>query len=166
MNAQIEKDMTMRYSVAANIPPTFASNEVPPASQADILNKRVRSPPPVSMRTRNNGDYIHPPTRTQSTPPAALRQPLSRRPSREAIQSYPSIVKQGSLSRQPSGEAIQGYPPVAEDYRGCAPVSPDNAPSESQAVCGLFHRIGIISKAQLGCAARSPQWNMLGEFIA
>ena len=151
MNAQIEKDMTMRYSVAANIPPTFASNEVPPASQADILNKRVRSPPPVSMRTRNNGDYIHPPTRTQSTPPAALRQPLSRRPSREAIQSYPSIVKQGSLSRQPSGEAIQGYPPVAEDYRGCAPVSPT--------MPHLSHRLSVAFSTESG-SFRRPNWDV------
>ncbi|KAK6860287.1 hypothetical protein PG995_003923 [Apiospora arundinis] len=150
MNAQIEKDMTMRYSVAANITPSFASNEIPPASP-DTLSKRIRSPPPVSMRTRNNGDFIKPPARAQSTPPSAMRQVLSRKSSREGVKSYPLPLKQGSLSRRSSREAIQGYPPSAEDYRGCAPVSPT--------MPHLSRRLSVAFSTESG-SFRRPNWDV------
>ncbi|KAK8074664.1 hypothetical protein PG997_009327 [Apiospora hydei] len=149
LNAQIEKDLSMRYSVSSNIASNVAANEVPPVSQADIVNKRIRSPPPVSMRTRNNGDFIKPLTRAQSTPPAAMRQLLSRKPSREGIQSYPSVV-----SQEPSREAIHGYPPVAEAYRGCAPVSPT--------MPHLNRRLSVVVNTESG-SFRRPNWDVQPE---
>ncbi|KAK7962168.1 uncharacterized protein PG986_002993 [Apiospora aurea] len=149
LNAQIEKDLSMRYSVSSNITSNVAANEVPPVSQAEIANKRIRSPPPVSMRTRNNGDFVKPPTRAQSTPPAAMRQLLSRKPSREVIQSYPSVV-----SQEPSREAIHGYPPVAEAYRGCAPVSPT--------MPHLNRRLSVVVNTESG-SFRRPNWDVQPE---
>ncbi|KAK8016528.1 hypothetical protein PG993_014717 [Apiospora rasikravindrae] len=149
VDAQIEKDLSMRYSVSNNISPNVAANEVPPMSQADIVNKRIRSPPPVSMRTRNNGDFIKPLTRAQSTPAAAMRQPLSRNSSREGIQSYPSVVSQ-ELNR----ESIHGYPPVAEGYRGCAPVSPT--------MPHLNRRLSVVVNTDSG-SFRRPNWDVQPE---
>ncbi|KAK8064729.1 hypothetical protein PG994_007367 [Apiospora phragmitis] len=146
VNAEIEKDLSMRYSVSSNISSSVIANEVPPVIQADILNKRIRSPPPVSMRTRHNGEFIKPLTRAQSTPAAAMKQPLSRRSSREGIQSYPSAVSQG-----PSREAIHGYPPVAEGYRGCAPVSPT--------MPHLNRRLSVAFSTESGLFRR-PNWDV------
>lgn len=152
MNAQIEKDLSMWHSVSPNLAPAIPAtpaipaNEVRPVSQVESLNKRIRSPPPVSMRTRNNGDFIKAPVRAQSTPPAAMRQPLSRKSSREGIQSFPSAVNLGPSMQ----EVAHSFPPVTEGYRGCAPVSP-TMPHLSQRLSVAF---------STGSGSRRPNWDV------
>ncbi|KAK7914843.1 hypothetical protein PG985_012546 [Apiospora marii] len=152
MNAQMEKDLSMRHSGATNmVPPAMpAANEARPVSQVstvESLGKRIRSPPPVSMRTRNNGDYIKNPIRAQSTPPAAMRQALSRKSSREGIQSFPSTANLG-----PSIQGVHhGYPPVAEGYRGCAPVSPK--------MPDLSRQLSVAFSTETG-SFRRPNWDL------
>ncbi|KAK9781582.1 hypothetical protein SCAR479_01453 [Seiridium cardinale] len=83
-------------------------------SNADQVRK-ARTPPPVSMATRNQ--RAGPPSRTQSTPPVRGDPDasyISRRSSREDIYSYPS--GQPSLSRRSSRENIHSYPPAQADY--------------------------------------------------
>ncbi|KAJ8124460.1 hypothetical protein O1611_g9180 [Lasiodiplodia mahajangana] len=60
-----------------------------PSFQSQYLVSKT--PPPVSMKTRNIGPLrVPPPIRPRSTPPARSGAPtLSRKPSREGVQSYP-----------------------------------------------------------------------------
>ncbi|KAK8122522.1 hypothetical protein PG984_011192 [Apiospora sp. TS-2023a] len=153
---QIEKDLSFRHSVSPNMAPAVPAvpavpvihaNEVRPVSQVESLNKRIRSPPPVSMRTRNNGACIKAPVRAQSTPPAALRQPLSRKSSREGIQSFPAAGNLGPSIQ----EAAHGYPPVIQSYRGCAPVSPT--------MPHLTRRLSVTVPTDSGSFQR-PNWDV------
>ncbi|KAI0405922.1 hypothetical protein F4802DRAFT_124467 [Xylaria palmicola] len=75
-----------------------------------------RTPPPVSMKTRNMGPLrVPPPIRPRSTPPVnSGGLPLSRKPSREGVQSYPPYnyptnANHASLSRRSSQESLYAY---------------------------------------------------------
>ncbi|TGJ84882.1 hypothetical protein E0Z10_g3888 [Xylaria hypoxylon] len=75
-----------------------------------------RTPPPVSMKTRSMGPLRVPlPIRPRSTPPVRSVAPtLSRKPSREGVQSYPPYnypmnSNPAALSRQSSQEGFYTY---------------------------------------------------------
>ncbi|KAH9889244.1 hypothetical protein F4778DRAFT_398242 [Xylariomycetidae sp. FL2044] len=111
---------TMSQRSEWNGPPEVLSPTAlgPPPIPANF--KVSRSSPPVSMRTRNAGSLlVPPPLRPQSTPPGTFvpygTSSLSRKSSREGIQSYPPATNpflptNGSLSSQSSREHIQSYP--------------------------------------------------------
>ncbi|KAI1408567.1 hypothetical protein F5Y13DRAFT_172277 [Hypoxylon sp. FL1857] len=80
--------------------------------------KLSRSPPPVSMRTRNMGPLrIPPPARSQSTPPESMKRPArssySRRGSREGLRTpqLTSAFTSGPtpVSRKSSRESFDNY---------------------------------------------------------
>ncbi|ORY67294.1 uncharacterized protein BCR38DRAFT_407283 [Pseudomassariella vexata] len=125
MTAQVERESETRYA-ASDEPEVQPSPAVasctslePPAAAAHI--RKPRTPPPVSMRTRNMGSVrVPPPPRPQSTPPNAV-QPcalpaLSRKTSRESIYSYPAVSGSAPISRQTSRENIYSYLPVQQQY--------------------------------------------------
>lgn len=75
-----------------------------------------RTPPPVSMKTRNMGPLrVPPPIRPRSTPPTRSGAPLlSHKSSREGVQSYPPYCypmnpDRVTLSRQPSQGRFYTY---------------------------------------------------------
>ncbi|KAI0862929.1 hypothetical protein F4860DRAFT_103722 [Xylaria cubensis] len=75
-----------------------------------------RTPPPISMKTRNIGPLRVPPLiRPRSTPPVKSGPPvLSRKPSREGVQSYPPYhypmsSNHASASEQSSRENLYAY---------------------------------------------------------
>ncbi|KAI0125183.1 hypothetical protein BJ170DRAFT_598009 [Xylariales sp. AK1849] len=128
MTAQVIGDSKMHRS--ATTWSDSVSSDSPSASLLEPITdrtqiKKARTPPPVSMRTRNIGSrQAPPPLRAQSTPPGANRphgaNTLSRKTSRESIHSYPAAVDprtQPPLSRRSSRENVQSYPPAQEHYQ-------------------------------------------------
>ncbi|KAI1335322.1 hypothetical protein F5Y15DRAFT_251510 [Xylariaceae sp. FL0016] len=114
-----------------------------------------KTPPPVSMRTRNLGTLrVPPPLRARSTPPRASRKSaepsLSRKSSREGIYSYPPasdpfFSQKSSLSRQSSRENIMSYPSSKPQARYRAPppwmTSVDNGRTTSFYTPSGEHRV-------------------------
>jgi hypothetical protein len=126
MTAQVERDLEMHYAAFGpnvNSSNDYQSTVLEPTLAASRL-KKTKTPPPVSMRTRNSGFLrVPPPLRAQSTPPDATRVhsgfPLSRKTSRESIHSYPAAVDprtQPTLSRRSSRDNVRSYPPAQEQY--------------------------------------------------
>ncbi|KAI3327001.1 hypothetical protein HD806DRAFT_379727 [Xylariaceae sp. AK1471] len=88
-----------------------------PASTSQYLISRT--PPPVSMKTRNMGSLrVPPPIRPRSSPPGKTGGPtLSRKSSRDGIQSYPPYTHAMEsnhivLSRRSSQESFYAYSPA------------------------------------------------------
>ncbi|KAI0021400.1 hypothetical protein F4780DRAFT_288052 [Xylariomycetidae sp. FL0641] len=116
--------------------PTFLEPPVP--SKRSSVSK---TPPPVSMRTRNMGCLrVPPPLRARSTPPGTPRMgepsSLSHQSSREAVQSQPSTLladAQPLLARKSSRELIQSYPP---------------AQGQSSAQCSSRRSAGVVGRPE------------------
>lgn len=132
------------------------SLELPPASSRAKLSK---SPPPVSMRTRNMGSLrIPPPPRAQSTPPENMkwsgRPTFSRRGSRDENFTIPEVAGTSApnhpmVSRRSSRENMHSYPP-AQAYRyGDTP--PLTAANNFQP---MGHRM------QAPALSRRPSWDV------
>lgn len=100
-----------------------------------------RTPPPVSMKTRNMGPLrVPPPIRPRSTPPTRSGAPLlSHKPSREGVQSYPPYFNpmnpnHATLSRQSSqgrfyaysAAQIQAFLNQPAETPGVSPFNPSN----------------------------------------
>ncbi|KAI8627930.1 hypothetical protein F5Y19DRAFT_159221 [Xylariaceae sp. FL1651] len=101
--------------------------ELPSATQYLVS----KTPPPVSMKTRNMGSLrVPPPLRTQSTPPGISGAPVvSRKSSREGIQSYPPTKysmesKKSSLSQRSSQENLYAYTPAQIQSLLSSPPTP------------------------------------------
>ncbi|KAI1848244.1 hypothetical protein JX266_005957 [Neoarthrinium moseri] len=110
------------FGVRENLAPT----SLRPFSPPEHLRK-AKTPPPVSMRTRNAGGLrVPPPLRAQSTPPGNHRRPsgtipnLPRKASRENVFSFPPAIDpraRPSLSRNSSRNSVRSYPPAQEFYQ-------------------------------------------------
>lgn len=115
------------YELALDKSHPTTSLELPPVGPTVKLSK---SPPPVSMRTRNMGPLrVPPPTRPQSTPPESMerpgRPPYSRRGSREGSFMNPEATgniapDHTMISIRSSRENLHSYPP-AHAYRYTSP---------------------------------------------
>ncbi|KAI1654108.1 hypothetical protein F4813DRAFT_235271 [Daldinia decipiens] len=105
------------YEFAQGKSHSATSLEVPPPVPSSRFSK---SPPPVSMRTRNMGTLRIPPVRSKSTPPENMgrpgRTPYSRKGSREGNLTTPDVsgtfaANQTTVPRRSSRENFQNYPP-------------------------------------------------------
>ncbi|OTB02889.1 hypothetical protein M426DRAFT_190346 [Hypoxylon sp. CI-4A] len=147
MTGQRERDLGMTQArmrrsseFAPGKPRSSATLELPPPVPNMKLSK---SPPPVSMRTRNMGSLrVPPPPRSQSTPPESMmrssRLHYSRRGSRGASPRIPEVINpplpnHNSMSRQSSRESFQGYP--TQTYHGgkAVTLTVNNQPGSLQA---------------------------------
>ncbi|KAI1379779.1 hypothetical protein F4677DRAFT_294865 [Hypoxylon crocopeplum] len=114
---------TPNYELAQGRSHSTTSLELLPATSNVKISK---SPPPVSMRTRNMGSLrIPPPPRSQSTPPESMqrpgRPPYSRRRSRDGNLRNHGVTSvfapdYTAISRRLSRENFHSYPP-AQAYR-------------------------------------------------
>ncbi|KAI2780271.1 hypothetical protein F4815DRAFT_445497 [Daldinia loculata] len=106
------------YEFAQSESHSAISLELPPPIPSSRFSK---SPPPVSMRTRNMGSLrVPPPVRSKSTPPENMGRPgrplYPRRGSREGNLTTPDVrgtfaANQTTVSRRSSQENFQSYPP-------------------------------------------------------
>ncbi|CAJ2504347.1 Uu.00g117410.m01.CDS01 [Anthostomella pinea] len=117
-----------------------------------------RTPPPVSMRTRNMGTLRVPsPHRAQSTPPRALRTrdgpSLSRKSSREGIQNYPPAAE----SVDPRGTALSRKS-SREDFYSLAQVQTHSTPQ----MPSMDFRRSMSFQTQSG-EHRVPKWDVQAD---
>ncbi|OTA97609.1 hypothetical protein M434DRAFT_391800 [Hypoxylon sp. CO27-5] len=94
--------------------------------------KLLKSPPPVSMRTRNMGPLrVPPPVRSRSTPPESMGRPArssySRKGSREGLRT-PQLTStfasdHTAISRTSSRENFHSYPPAQPYHYAEKPFS-------------------------------------------
>ncbi|KAI0850017.1 hypothetical protein F5Y00DRAFT_48184 [Daldinia vernicosa] len=112
-------NMRRSYEFAQGESDSATSLELPPPPMPS--SRFSKSPPPVSMRTRNMGSLRVPsPVRSKSTPPENIGRPgqplYSRRGSREGNLRTPDMsgtfaANQTALSRRSSRENFQNYTP-------------------------------------------------------
>ncbi|KAI1755855.1 hypothetical protein F4782DRAFT_372437 [Xylaria castorea] len=112
LNSRIHDDARHRSLASQN--EHYANAFLKPSYPQQYLSSRT--PPPISMKTRNIGPLrVPPPIRPRSTPPVKPGPPmLSRKPSREGVHSYPPYhypmsSNHASLSGQSSQENLYTY---------------------------------------------------------
>ncbi|KAI2617170.1 hypothetical protein GGR54DRAFT_641273 [Hypoxylon sp. NC1633] len=144
------------YELAAGKSHSTTSLQLPPAPPHVKISK---SPPPVSMRTRNIGSLrVPPPPRSKSTPPENKRRPArppySRRGSREGDLRGNDVTSifapnHPTMSRRSSRESFHAHPPAqAYRYNGTPPLMPaGNNPQASR------YRTGAAE-------TRVPNWDV------
>ncbi|KAI1156282.1 hypothetical protein F4825DRAFT_322052 [Nemania diffusa] len=126
-----------------------------------------RTPPPVSMKTRNIGPLrVPPPIRPRSTPPARSGAPtLSRKPSREGVQSYPPYhypmnVSHAAVPRPSSQESFYTYSAAQiQAFLNQPTQMPGNTtirPSSAQYNLGGYRTFSDVSNSKHG---RVPSWD-------
>ncbi|WYZ39138.1 hypothetical protein EsH8_III_001052 [Colletotrichum jinshuiense] len=108
MTAQMERDIGMRFNTTEPMPltplrPDFLTSQ---GLQIPEISPKKRSPPPVSLHTRNGKNASKPVSaRPQSASSSEASQSrwrtLSRQSSRETIHSYPSAALNDSFSVPP-----------------------------------------------------------------
>ncbi|KAF2964231.1 hypothetical protein GQX73_g9328 [Xylaria multiplex] len=119
-----------------------------------------RTPPPVSMKTRSIGPLrVPPPIRPRSTPPVKSGAPaLSRKPSREGVQSYPPYNRpmnsnHATLSRRSSQESFYTYSTAQIQAFLNQPSQVSNAmPWGVQSHLGEYRGLGGVTNANYGMA--------------
>ncbi|KAI1121661.1 hypothetical protein F5Y10DRAFT_96762 [Nemania abortiva] len=125
-----------------------------------------KTPPPVSMKTRNMGPLrVPPPIRPRSTPPVQSGAPtLSRKPSREGVQSYPPynypINVNHAVVPQPSGhENFYAYSAAQiQAYLNQPPQMINNTnmrPSSAQYNVGGYRSFSVVANSKHGA---TPSW--------
>ncbi|OIW30846.1 hypothetical protein CONLIGDRAFT_291610 [Coniochaeta ligniaria NRRL 30616] len=128
-----------------------------PREPIAVQPKKTKTPPPVSMMTRPNGSLRVP----RSLRHHKSAQSLSRKSSRDSIQSYPAAVPpvQPSLSRRSSRENVQSYPsyqqappPIREQVLSPPPI-PRMDPRRSMSLRGQNHPQGMSAPY------RAPNWD-------
>ncbi|KAI1494576.1 hypothetical protein F5X96DRAFT_616528 [Biscogniauxia mediterranea] len=134
--AKRSRSISMTAQMERNIQPSlvaFRSSERTSSSPLNSLEvpqfaKHItgsRTPPPVSMRTRNMGSlHVRPPARPRSTPPGTIRArdrpSLSRRGSQEYNSINPHVLgftaqSRGVISRRASRESTNSYETAPEE---------------------------------------------------
>ncbi|KAI0542774.1 hypothetical protein GGR58DRAFT_170350 [Xylaria digitata] len=119
-----------------------------------------RTPPPVSMKTRSMGPLrVPPPIRPRSTPPVKLGAPaLSRKPSREGVQSYPPYNRpmnsdHANLSRRSSQESFYTYSTAQiQAFLNQPPQMSNAMPWGVQSHLGEYRGLGGVTNPNYGIA--------------
>ncbi|KAI0096789.1 hypothetical protein GGR51DRAFT_492127 [Nemania sp. FL0031] len=135
-----------------------------PSFQSQYLVSKT--PPPVSMKTRNMGPLrVPPPIRPRSTPPVRSGAPtLSRKPSREGVQSYPPYnypinINHATMSQPPSQGNFYAYSAAQiQAYLNQPPNMLSNGairPSSAQYNVGGYRDIGGIPNSKHNI---TPSW--------
>ncbi|KAI2637713.1 hypothetical protein GGS26DRAFT_424584 [Hypomontagnella submonticulosa] len=146
-------DARRSYEMAQRKSHSATSLELPPVMPNVKLSK---SPPPVSMRTRNMGPLrMPPPLRSRSTPPESItrsgRPPYSRKGSREGslrnIQTPDTSMSNNSvIFRTPSRESLRGPPSARYHFEQSSIVPVGN---------NLYP-----TSPNMGAPGRAPSWEV------
>ncbi|KAI1427391.1 hypothetical protein F5Y12DRAFT_169830 [Xylaria sp. FL1777] len=123
-----------------------------------------KTPPPISMKTRNTGQLRVPQLiRPRSTPPSRSAVPtLSRKSSREGVQSYPPYKypmnsNHVALSQQSTQESFYKHSAAQiQDFLNQPSQMPTTTPWRVQANLGEYQVSGGITNPKHG---RAPSWD-------
>ncbi|KAI8951584.1 hypothetical protein F4801DRAFT_285690 [Xylaria longipes] len=129
-----------------------------------------RTPPPISMKTRNIGPLrVPPPIRSRSTPPVKPGPPmLSHKPSREGIHSYPPYhypmgPSHASSSRQSSQENLYTFTAAQIqallNQQSQIPGNTATHPSSVQPPVGYWTSGGIPNQTHSTAPSREPSFD-------
>ncbi|KAK3394114.1 hypothetical protein B0H63DRAFT_36264 [Podospora didyma] len=132
--------------------PDLPSSSLPSPflARAVAMEKKARMSPPVSMMNRKPMSLrVPPPLRSQSSTAS-----LSRKGSRESIQSYPSAQR---LTRTASRDSIHSYPSHQEDHTASNIPNPATSPPPMDPRRIMSFRHSQTAQPSLH---RAPSWDV------